>query len=137
MPERYFTVEEANRALEHVRPLVETMVRHRRALAEAQERRALLAAQIAGNGGDIAPSELREATEAVEREAAGVARTIASIHAAGAQVKDLDRGLIDFPARRGDEDVLLCWLLGEEEIGYWHPVDEGFAGRRPLPLERD
>ena len=55
----------------------------------------------------------------------------------GAEVKDLDEGLIDFPALRGGETVLLCWKLGEGEIEYWHRVEDGFAGRRPLPLEGD
>jgi hypothetical protein len=49
-------------------------------------------------------------------------------------VKSLEEGLLDFPAQRGDEVVLLCWKLGEDEINYWHRVDEGFAGRKPLPL---
>jgi hypothetical protein len=53
----------------------------------------------------------------------------------GAQVKDLDSGLIDFPALRRGETVLLCWQLGEDEIAWWHSVDDGFAGRRPLPLD--
>ena len=56
------------------------------------------------------------------------------IQEAGAQVKSLEDGLLDFPARRGDEVVLLCWQLGEDEIHYWHGTDEGFAGRKPLPL---
>ena len=56
------------------------------------------------------------------------------IEGAGAQVKSLEEGLIDFPALRGEEEVLLCWKLGEDEISYWHRADEGFAGRKPLPL---
>lgn len=50
----------------------------------------------------------------------------------GGEVKDLDLGLVDFPGRRGGEDILLCWRLGEKRIEYWHPVDGGFANRRPL-----
>jgi hypothetical protein len=53
----------------------------------------------------------------------------------GAEVKDLDEGLIDFPALRRGETVLLCWQLGEDRIGYWHTVEDGFAGRQPLPLD--
>ena len=53
----------------------------------------------------------------------------------GAEVKDLDTGLIDFPALRHGETVLLCWQLGEDEIAWWHTVEDGFAGRRPLPLD--
>jgi hypothetical protein len=51
------------------------------------------------------------------------------------QVKDLDRGLVDFPALHDGEEVLLCWQVGEDEVAYWHGVDEGFAGRKPLPLD--
>ena len=134
MPARYFTPEEANEALAEVRPLTERLVEHRRALAEAQERRGALGERIAGNGGGIQPSELAAATHELERHADGVATCNGEIGALGAQVKDLDVDLVDFPARRGDEDVLLCWRLGEDEVGWWHGADDGFAGRRPLPL---
>ena len=50
-------------------------------------------------------------------------------------VKDLDTGLVDFPALHEGEEVLLCWQLGEDEVAHWHGVDEGFAGRKPLPLD--
>jgi hypothetical protein len=134
VPPRYFTPEEANEALEAVRPLTEQLVRHRSALAEAEARQAALAGHIARNGGGIQPSELAAATEAFEEAAAEVARCIQEIAEHGGQVKDLDQGLVDFPARRGDEEVLLCWRLGEDEVGHWHGAEEGFAGRRPLPF---
>jgi hypothetical protein len=57
------------------------------------------------------------------------------LQALGVQVKDLDRGLVDFPALRDGEEVLLCWQVGEEVVAYWHGVDEGFAGRKPLGAE--
>ena len=47
-------------------------------------------------------------------------------------LRDVDRGLIDFPAIRDGEEIYLCWLLDEDEIGFWHAPDAGFAGRRPL-----
>ncbi len=58
------------------------------------------------------------------------------IHELGVQVKDLDRGLIDFPARHPEKGdiVLLCWELGEPEVAHWHDLEEGFAGRKPLPF---
>jgi hypothetical protein len=130
---RFFTVEEANEALESLRPIAERMVAHRRALAEAQVRQAELVAQIAGNGGDLSPGEVRDAAAEVAREVEGIAECVRQIDEAGVQVKDLDEGLLDFPARRGDEDVLLCWKVGEPEVGFWHGLEEGFAGRKPLP----
>lgn len=131
---RTFTVEEANAALETLRPVVEQMVGHHRSLVEAQTRQRTLVTRIAGNGGDLAPSDLRELGERIQADADAIAKCAEQINAAGAEVKSLEEGLLDFPARRGDEVVLLCWKLGEGEIGFWHRVDEGFAGRKPLPL---
>jgi hypothetical protein len=130
--QRYFTVEEANEALEEVRPLTEELVGHRHALVELQERQSVLTARIAGNGGNVEPHELEEVQEQLDEEVAGIARCVARIHEVGALVKDLDDGLVDFPATRDGEDVLLCWRLGENEIGFWHGLDEGFSGRKPL-----
>jgi hypothetical protein len=132
--ERIFTPEEANAVLGELRPIVERMVEHRRNLTAAQIQQAELVTSIAGNGGDLQPSELREAAAAIEREAAAISECAERINAAGAQIKSLEEGLLDFPARRGDEEVLLCWKLGEDEIRYWHGLEEGFAGRKPLPL---
>jgi hypothetical protein len=132
---RTFSPEEANRALAEVRPLVERMVEHRRALSVAHARRTEALSAIAGNGGGMPPSELAQLAREVEQEAVAVAECVRAIQQVGAQVKDLDTGLIDFPARRGDEEVLLCWRLGEPDVAYWHGPEDGFAGRRPLPLD--
>jgi hypothetical protein len=131
---RTFTPDEANEALVELRPIVERMVQHRRNLTAAQVQQAELVTRIAGNGGDMVPSDLHEAADTIEREAAAISDCAERINAAGAEVKSLEEGLLDFPARRGDEIVLLCWKLGEDEIHYWHRVDEGFGGRKPLPL---
>jgi hypothetical protein len=131
---RIFTPEEANAALVELRPIVERMVEHRRNLTAAQLHQAQLVTSIAGNGGDLQPSDLREAAATIEHEAAAISECAEQINAAGAEIKSLEEGLLDFPARRGDEHVLLCWKLGEDEIRYWHGLEEGFAGRKPLPL---
>jgi hypothetical protein len=132
--ERYFTAAEANEALATVRPLAEELVEHRQALRAAAERRAEVTRLIAGNGGAVDSSELAALDETATREAAEVARCVTRLQELGILVKDLDRGLVDFPALRGDEEVLLCWEVGEDEVGYWHGLEEGFAGRKPLPL---
>jgi hypothetical protein len=131
---RTFTLEEANEALVELRPIVERMVQHRRNLTAAQVQQAELVTRIAGNGGDMVPSDLHDAADTIQREAAAISECAERINAVGAEVKSLEEGLLDFPARRGDEVVLLCWKLGEDEIHYWHRVDEGFGGRKPLPL---
>jgi hypothetical protein len=132
---RYFTPEEANAALAEVAPLVERMVAHRRAHVEALTRQEELEGRIRGNGGGIPPATLAAAAGEVESEARELARVIDEIVDHGAQVKDIDEGLIDFPALSGGETVLLCWKLGEDEIRYWHTLEDGFAGRRELPLD--
>lgn len=132
MDQWYFTVEEANEALMEVRPLTKELVGHRRALVELQERQSMLTMRIAGNGGNVEPRELEEVQQQLDEEVAGIARCVARIHELGALVKDLDAGLVDFPATRDGQDVLLCWRLGEDEIGFWHGLDEGFSGRNPL-----
>ena len=134
MPARYFTAEQANEALRQVRPLTEELVEHRRALLELQELQSSLTQRIAGNGGNVEPQELQDMQERLYEEVAGIARCVARIHEAGGLVKDLDAGLVDFPARREGVEVLLCWRLGEDEVGYWHGLEEGFSGRKPLPL---
>ena len=132
---RHFTPEEANAALVHVRPLVERLVAQRRDHLDALERQEELEGHIRGNGGGIPPATLAETAAEVERIARSLAQTVDAIAEHGAEVKDLDEGLIDFPALRHGETVLLCWKLGEEDIAYWHTVEDGFAGRRPLPLD--
>ena len=131
---RIFTLEQANEALAELRPIVERMVQHRHNLTAAQHQQAELVTRIAGNGGDMVPSDLHEAADAIQREAEAISECAGRISAVGAEVKSLEEGLLDFPAKRGDEVVLLCWKLGEDEIHYWHRTDEGFASRKPLPL---
>jgi hypothetical protein len=135
MPPRYFTPAEANAALAEVRPFAEKLVGHRRTLERTERERAEIAAQIAGNGGAIDASQVAALEKRAERARVGIARCVNGIHGVGAIVKDLEQGLVDFPARHAGEDVLLCWRVGEPEVEYWHGLDEGFAGRKPLPFE--
>jgi len=130
---RVFTLEEANAALTELRPIVERMVQHRRDLTAAQTRQVELVTRIAGNGGDMVPSDLHDLAETIQREADAISDCAERINQAGAQVKSLEEGLLDFPAKRGEEDVLLCWKLGEDEILFWHGTNEGFSGRKRLP----
>ena len=130
--ERTFTREEANAALADVRPLAEQMVEAKRALDEAQEQSDDAARSISGNGGGIPPAELAALHEQLEQRATELAGIVDGLHELGVQVKDLDSGLVDFPALREGERVLLCWRLGEDEVAFWHGLEDGFAGRQPL-----
>jgi hypothetical protein len=131
---RTFTVDEANAALDEIRPLTEQMVAHRRRAGELISEQRKLGLAVAGNGGGEVRASSRLETE-FEAEARRVTELVEEIQALGAQVKDLEDGLVDFPALHRGEIVLLCWRLGEDEIGWWHREEDGFAGRRPLPLD--
>ena len=132
---RLFTPEEANAALEQVRPLAERLVTARRTLVALESELAELRGKVAGNGGGLDPSAAAELEGEVSTASAELAEAVDAIVSLGVQVKDLDLGLLDFPARHPDgETVLLCWRVGEDSIRYWHGLEEGFAGRKPLPF---
>ncbi len=132
---RLFTPDEANEALRIVRPLVERLVRLRRALREIEAELADIRGKLAGNGRGGA-HRVAGLESAAAKALAGIAALVEELEDLGVQVKDLDAGLVDFPARHpGDgTTVLLCWRLGEDEVGYWHELETGFAGRKPLPF---
>jgi hypothetical protein len=132
MPQRTFTPAEANAALAEVRPLAERMVAAKRELDRVQERRDELGGRIAGNGGAIQPQQLADLHADVERQAGALAGILRELADLGVLVKDLDSGLVDFPAVRDGQEVLLCWRVGEDEVAFWHGPEDGFAGRRPL-----
>ena len=132
---RYFTPTTANEALAEIRPLVEELVGHRREQLRIGEEREELARKIAGNGGGIDAQELADLEAASEQERIAVVRCVNAIHERGAIVKSPDDGLVDFPAQREGEEILLCWHLGEDEVAFWHPLEEGFAGRKPIEPE--
>jgi hypothetical protein len=79
---------------------------------------------------DVAQAARRRAER--ERALQETRDTLAEMDEIGVQVKDLEKGLLDFPSVMEGQDVLLCWKLGESEIGYWHSPEDGFAGRKPL-----
>jgi hypothetical protein len=133
---RFFTEEEANAALEVVRPLVERLVDARKRLVHVAGRLEEVEGRVSGNGGGLDPERVRELQDRAAEAANDIAGLVSELEEAGVQVKDLDQGLVDFPALHPerDETVLLCWRLGEDTVAYWHGVEEGFAGRKPLPF---
>jgi hypothetical protein len=133
---RFFTQEEANAALETVRPLAERLADARKRLVHVAGKLEDVEGCVSGNGGGLDPDRVRELQERAAEAAADVAGLVTELEAAGVQVKDLDQGLIDFPAKHPEQGdtVLLCWQLGEDEVSHWHGLEEGFAGRKPLPF---
>lgn len=125
MPERYWTVEEANAALERVTAVVEQArdaVAQLSVAAEARTERA----KSNGHGG-VAD----DADDA--RERAVFAAAVDELARDGIVLRDLEQGLVDFPARApSGRDYWLCWLVGEPDVAWWHWPEDGFAGRTPL-----
>ena len=131
--ERRFTLEEAQQLLDsELRALAERMVEERAKSRDLESRWRKLVIAIGSNGGNMERPEVRDLQEAVEASHAELKEIVARFTAEGVQVKDMDRGLIDFPAWVGDQDALLCWHVGEERIAFWHSPEDGFAGRKPL-----
>ena len=123
---KLFSLEEANSMLPE---LSKKLVRIRQLYSDVAEMReqATAAASASEFGGGM------KGGSGYVRSLYEIGKITTEINAAGVQLKDYTRGLIDFPARRGDRVILLCWQLGEgNEIEWWHDTDAGFAGRQPL-----
>lgn len=128
-----FTLDEAQALLPVLEALLKRAQESKQAAAVAELELAALAQKIYLMGGmrvDVAEASKQRAV--VDGHLQRAQESVAEIDAIGVQVKDLDTGLLDFPCRVEDEVVLLCWKLGESSIDYWHTMEAGFKGRRPL-----
>lgn len=123
---KLFTIDEANAMLPDLRNKLQRMQTLYAEIGELREHaRAAAAASEFGGGMEGGSGYVRSLYE--------IGKITTEINESGVQLKDYSRGLIDFPSRRGDRIVLLCWQLGEgEEIEWWHDTEAGFAGRQPL-----
>ncbi|MBI4536822.1 MAG: DUF2203 domain-containing protein [candidate division NC10 bacterium] len=132
MPPKLFTLAQANSLLPHLVPRLRQVIAAREALRTPQATMEDFRTRAMQHGGAQPTPALHEAKLQIDRLTAAVRDEIGEIESLGCLVKDLDLGLVDFPAKRGEETVLLCWRLGEASIRYWHGTDEGYAGRKPL-----
>ena len=129
---KYFTVEEANALIPELTEIV-TELRSIRARLMANQRQADRVAGAAKRNGHNLPVVDLPTLQGQSRQlSTRLSELIERVRAMGAQVKDLEMGLIDFPSRRDDRDILLCWRLGEDAIRFYHDPESGFAGRQPL-----
>jgi hypothetical protein len=122
--ERHFTAEEANALLPQVEPMLVALRDARDRLTDSELHEALSDASPANGGGEPG----RQVGEAFLK----VRSLLAELQGIGLVLRDLDRGLVDFPAILDGQEAYLCWELGEDEIGYWHDLESGYGGRRPL-----
>jgi len=133
MPEKTFTLDEAQSLLPVLESLLKSAIEGKKLAetidAEFQE----IAHRVFLNGGTflkIVPLAKRRAER--DKAVQTVKDAITEIASIGVQVKDLDMGLLDFPCVVDGQVILLCWKLGEKAITYWHGLEEGFAGRKPI-----
>ena len=122
--ERHFTLEEATAVLPRLDALLAELREARDKLTDAEAHEALSGAAPANGGG----SSGRQVGEAFLR----VRGMLAELETEGIVLRDIDRGLVDFPAILEGREVYLCWEQGEESIGFWHHLEAGFGGRQPL-----
>jgi hypothetical protein len=127
-----FTPSEANSALPEVREAAERLVALRARMHELDSEQRSLVTTIGGNGAGYAAGDLNQAQDELQGLAAQAAACVDRLSELGVHVKDVDTGLVDFPALRHGEPVLLCWQVGEDEVAWWHTYDGGFAGRRRI-----
>lgn len=128
---RLFDVEEADRMLPLVRSIVRGMIEDWETRREALGRLDALPPDRRDDDREPARS-LNGEIDALTEKLVEAAEELADL---GVEFKGIEEGLVDFPARLDGELVYLCWKYGEDRVRWWHPVDAGYAGRRPL--ERD
>lgn len=130
---RTYTVEEANRELPRVRPIVAQIVELSALKPDLDEqlKMAQYAASRPGANGEARERAL-QANDAVQGAEQELLKAVLSLNSMGIQLKGPLEGLIDFPSYRDGELIELCWKLGEERVDHWHRVGEGFAGRKKL-----
>ncbi len=122
---RLFTLEMATVTLEFIRPLMEEVVEISRRIIANQPEIWPAIEKSAGNGGNPTLSKLAKDFDHLDD-------LIHQVQATGAIIKDIATGLLDFPALRNEQEVYLCWKVGEDGIAYWHEIEAGFAGRQSM-----
>jgi hypothetical protein len=122
---KYFTLQQANEALETIRPWMDEIQTIRQRILVHQPEIWRVMEKSAGNGGNPTLSRIVTTFDRLDE-------LIHSVQDTGVIIKDINTGLLDFPAMRDGHEVYLCWKHGEGEIAFWHEIDAGFAGRRSI-----
>jgi hypothetical protein len=122
--EKHYTLEQARALLPQIREWLKKLVHLRAELHKSEEGLNALAAPGRDLGGDLVNRWVGNL--------AGIQELLLEFYRREIQIKDLDRGLIDFPAILFDKEVFLCWEQSEDDIRFWHNLDTGYAGRERL-----
>jgi hypothetical protein len=132
-PQRLFTLTEAERACRELEPYLIEAIGARKKLSALEQELLAVSTRILMMGGVLVPyAKLAEKRREQQSLADVLKSNLEKILSSGCLIKDLDIGLLDFPAIVNQQEVYLCWKLGEDRIRYYHGQDEGYSGRKPL-----
>ena len=132
---KLFTVGEANELIPTVSRVLNTIRKKRDELMKLEQKKAVEELSWLREDGTVSPKakeEVERLDQLTEEATHSFEEELEQLNLLGAQLKDLDEGLIDFFADRGGELIYLCWKEGEDQIRYWHDLESGFAGRQPI-----
>jgi hypothetical protein len=136
MSRRPFTVEEVEKLIPTLEKIFTQVLQLRAAMKRAEQKLekagARLRVKTPAQDRSSEPVALRQARAMFEAYYEIMSEQVGHIELLGGQVKDIDLGLVDFPGKRGNQEILLCWKLGEKSVGFWHTVEGGFSSRRPI-----
>lgn len=136
MAERFFNLEEAEELLPAIERLLQAAMESKKAIEAAEAEITQVRGRIMLLGGMLPEHSVLSQRKLKKDETfTQLQGTLQEIAANGCLLKDLDIGLVDFPCLMDDREIYLCWKLGEPKIGFWHAVEEGFGGRKPLDRE--
>jgi hypothetical protein len=122
---RYFTIKSANEALPGVIEKFNKLKKQKNEIMKAEQELQMSASSL---------DEYMTQKQKLNSELTKFYQLIEELEETGVSLKGLDQGLLDFPSRRFNEDVWLCWKDGETEIKFWHELDTGFNGRKPITV---
>ena len=134
-PQKIFTVEEANHLLSQVAPLVQQLRGLQESIIKTNQQLDEAVHKLSQGNGYPLEDIRKQITELTKRQLnliEAFQSTLQQLESLGGVLKDVNVGLVDFYGMRDGELVFLCWRLGEDQIRFWHGVEEGFAGRQPL-----
>jgi hypothetical protein len=136
MPEqegyRFFTVDEANDALPQLGILLEQVTDVAGAMSIVENNLQAMIRDSRSNGHSTSEFNIAAKRDELSKCANRIEELIDRIGQMGIILRDLDTGLVDFPAIRDGREIYLCWLKGEENVAFWHPIDSGYSSRKPL-----
>jgi hypothetical protein len=132
-PQRLFSLTEAEQTRRELEPFLIEAIDTRKKLGELEQELQVVSTRILMMGGVLVPYAKLAKKRLEHQSLAEIMKSnLERILATGCIIKDLDVGLLDFPSVINNEEVYLCWKLGEDRIRYYHRQDEGYGGRKPL-----